>query len=50
MKSVAILKAKTGERESYLGFGNKYGMRKVGRNTVSSIYCYGSESSRGRGG
>ena len=34
VKSVVILKANTGERESYLGFGNKYAMRKVRRNTV----------------
>ena len=65
MKSVVILKANTGilkhgggikmwmwlcvERESYLRFGNRVRMRKIGRNIgrQKNIYGYGSESSRG---
>ena len=44
------------ERESYLGFGNRVGMRKIGRNVLrqkkmlkSSIHGCRSESSRGSG-
>ena len=37
-------------KESYLAFGNRVGMRNIGRNIAYiNIYGYGSESLRGIG-
>ena len=35
------------ERKSYLGFGNRVRMRKIGRNIMWQKNAYGSESSKG---